>query len=455
MLGSFEGSHDQSIVSNPESVDLVPESQFPRSKAMFEAARTVIPGGVTSSIRAGARPHPLYFQRGEGAHLWDVDGNRYVDFALAYGPLILGHAPPIIRDAVAAQLERELTFGAQHALEPEFATLLTEAVPGAEQAIFTTTGSEAVAAAIRLARAVTGHRLVMKFEGHYHGWLDGVFASVGYDPARSGAAARPETTAATSGIPSGALSDIVVAQWNDPESVDAVLAAHPGDVAAILCEPVAVNGGLIAPEPGFLERLRARASDHGALLVFDEVITGFRIALGGSQERYAVSSDLAIFAKAIAGGIALSAVTGSRATMAPIAEGRLAHNGTFNGNPVALAAGLAAVRFLCDNRTMIYPELERLGSRLAGGLARASPRLTVRQIGSIVHTAVDEPTIVRNVRDRAAGDPATHALFIEALLSHGVHATPRGLWYVSIAHTDKDIDAAIDAAMAAAAMVLT
>jgi len=442
------------VVSNPESVDLVPDRQFPRSKAMLEAARMVIPGGVTSSIRVGARPHPLYFERGQGAHLWDVDGYRYVDFALAYGPLILGHAPRVIRDAVAAQLDRELTFGAQHALEPELAALLAETVPGAEQAIFATTGSEAVAAAIRLARAVTGRRLVMKFEGHYHGWLDGIFASVSYDPARSGPLERPETIAATAGIPSGALSDIVVAQWNDRASVDAVLDTHPGDVAAILCEPVAVNGGLIAPEPGFLEHLRARATDHGAMLLFDEVITGFRLALGGAQERYGVSADLAIFAKAIAGGIALSAVTGSRTTMAPIAEGRLVHNGTFNGNPVALTAGVAAVRHLCDNRATIYPGLDRLGSRLAHGLARASARLTVRQIGSIVHTAVDEPATVHNVRDRARGDPATHARFIEALLSHGVHTTPRGLWYVSIAHTDEDIDAAIDAAIAAAAEVL-
>lgn len=429
----------------------MPVSPFPRSQALFEAARRVIPGGVTSSIRAGARPHPLYFERGEGPFLWDVDGRKYVDFALGYGPLILGHAPRVVRDAVTDQLARGLTYGSQHRLEPELAELLVDIVPGAEQAIFATTGSEAVAAALRIARAATGRRLVLKFEGHYHGWLDGVFASVGYDPILSGWSEHPATVPSTAGIPAGARSDVVVAQWNDVGSVETVLAEHPGEVAAIMCEPIAVNGGLIPPVPGFLEALRRLATAHGALLVFDEVITGFRVALGGAQERLATIADLAIFAKAIAGGIPLSAVTGSREVMAPIADGRLAHNGTFNGNPIAMAAGCASLRRLADGRATIYPELERIGSRLAAGLAAASPRLTVRQFGPIVHTAVGEPEEIRTIRDRAQGDPASHGRFIEALLTRGIHATPRGLWYVSTAHTDAEIDATAAAAGDAAA----
>lgn len=428
---------------------------FPRSQALFDAASRVIPGGVTSTIRAGARPHPLYFDRGDGAYLWDVDGRRYVDFALGYGPLILGHAPRIVRDAVAAQLDRDLTFGSQHSLEPELAELVVAIVPGAEQAVFATTGSEAVAAALRLARSFTGRRLVLKFEGHYHGWLDGVFASVAYDPLLSGPTGRPATVPATQGIPEGALSDVVVAQWNDPVSVEAVLAEHRGQVAAIMCEPIAVNGGLIPPMPGFLATLRRLADDHGALLVFDEVITGFRVALGGAQEHFGLTADLAIFAKAIAGGIALSAVTGSKEVMGVIADGHLAHNGTFNGNPIAMAAGVACLRHLADGRSTIYPELDRVAARLASGLAAASPQLTVRQAGPIVHTAVGEPADVRTVRDRAAGDRVTHARFIEALLARGVHATPRGLWYVSTAHGDAEIDSTVAAAAEAAAEVLS
>ena len=426
-----------------------PPSRFPRSEALWDVAQDLIPGGVTSSIRAGARPHPLYFERGQGPYLWDVDGNRYVDFALGYGPLILGHAPMVVRDAISAQLERDLTFGSQHRLEPELAGLLVATVPGAEQAIFASTGSEAVAAALRLARVATGRDLVIKFEGHYHGWFDGVFASVGFDPTRSGPSDRPSTVAATLGIPEAALADVLVAQWNDIGSIEAILAEHPTSVAAVLCEPIAVNGGLIPATDGYLAAVKRLANQYGALLVFDEVITGFRVALGGAQERLGVSADLAIFAKAIAGGVALSAVTGSRAVMAPIADGRLAHNGTFNGNPIAMAGGVASLRYLIDGRDQIYPELDRLGARLAAGLAEASPRLTVRCVGPIVHTAVDEPDEVRTIRDRT-GDASAHGRFIEALLSRGVHATPRGLWYVSTAHKDADIDAAIDAAVEAA-----
>jgi glutamate-1-semialdehyde 2,1-aminomutase len=428
--------------------------QFPRSQALFESARVVIPGGVTSSVRSGARPHPLYFERGEGPYIWDVDGHRYVDYALGYGPLILGHVPSVIRDALTAQLDRGLTFGAQHRLEPEFAEFLVGLVPGAEQVIVATTGSEAVAAALRLARAGTGRRLVIKFEGHYHGWLDGIFASVGYDPTLGAGTSRPSTVPATRGIPELSLADLAVAQWNDADSVASILADHPGEVAAIICEPVAVNGGLIPPVDGFLERLRSLCTEHGALLVFDEVITGFRLALGGAQERYAVTADLAIFAKAIAGGVALSAVTGSRETMAPIADGRLVHNGTFNGNPLALAAGAAVLHHLADRRATIYPEMDRLAARLAAGLAGASSRLTVRQAGPIVHTAVGEPSVVRTIRDRAHGDREAHARFIEALLSRGIHATPRGLWYLSTVHSEDDIDVTIAAASEAAREVL-
>lgn len=424
-------------------------SPFPRSQALFEAARTFIPGGVTSSIRSGAGPHPLYFERGDGQFLWDVDGNRYVDYVLGYGPLILGHAPLVVRVAISAQLERDLTFGAQHRLEPELAELVVGSVPGAEQAIFSTTGSEAVAAAIRLARAVTGRDLVIKFEGHYHGWFDGVFASTSFDPARSGPTGRPATVPATVGIPEATLADVAVAQWNDLASVEAILAEHPSRVAAIVCEPVAVNGGLIRPTPDFLQALRRLANDHGALLVFDEVITGFRLGIGGAQERLGVTADLAIFAKAIGGGIALSAVTGSREVMSPITNGRLAHNGTFNGNPVAMASGVATLRYLIEGQDRIYPELDRLGARLGAGLAAASARLTVRQFGPIVHTAVDEPEAVRTIRDRT-GDRAAHARFIEALLRRGIHATPRGLWYVSTAHRDVDIDETARAAAEAA-----
>jgi glutamate-1-semialdehyde 2,1-aminomutase len=432
-------------------------AELQRSNGLFEAAKKVIPGGVTSTVRAGRKPHPLYFERGQGPFMWDVDGNRYIDYVLGLGPLLLGHAPERVRAAVHAQLDRDLIFASQHPLEPEVAQLLVELVPGAEQAIFATTGSDAVAVALRLARVVTGRDLILKFEGHYHGWLDGVFASTGfdgYDPARSGSAERPATVPSAPGIPALAQSDTLVAQWNDLDSVEAMLAEHRGGVAAVICEPLAVNGGVIEPDPGFLDGLRRLTAANGALLVYDEIITGFRLSPGGAQEHYGVTADLAIFGKAMGGGIAVSAVTGDRAVMAPIADGQLVHNGTFNGNPIALSAAAATLHHLADSRASIYPALEILGRRLAEGLAAASPRLTVRQVGSILFTSVDEPAIVRTVRDRVGGDSAAHSRFIEALLQRGIHATPRGLWYLSTAHTPAEIESTIAAAVDAAREVL-
>lgn len=421
-------------------------SGFDRSREMFDSAGRVIAGGVTSAVRAGARPHPLYFDRGAGSAIWDVDGNRYVDFVLGYGPLILGHAPEVVRKAVHEQIDRDLTFGAQHRLEIETAELLVAAVPGAEQAIFATTGSEAVAAAIRVARGATGRRLIVKFEGHYHGWFDGTFVSTAYDPARSGPAGRPAAVEMTRGMSPSALDDTLVAQWNDLPGTAALLAEQRGRVAAIILEPLAVNGGVIAPEPGFLEGLRTLATEHGAVLIFDEVITGFRLALGGAQEHYGVRADLAVFAKAAAGGMAFSAVTGSRELLAVVADGRVVHNGTFNGNPVALAAAAATIRHLADGRAAIYANLDALGARLAAGLRSVHPDLRVRQVGPILSAAIGEPELVRTIRDRAGRDADAYERLVEALLARGVYATPRGLWYLSTAHTEADVAFAVDAA---------
>jgi glutamate-1-semialdehyde 2,1-aminomutase len=426
----------------------MPQTGFALSHEMFDIARGVIAGGVTSAVRAGVRPHPLYFDRGQGSALWDVDGNKYIDFALGYGPLILGHAPLVVRDALHAQIDRGMTFGAQHALEIEAAELLVAAVPGAEQAIFSSTGSEAVAAAIRVARGATGRPLILKFEGHYHGWFDGTFVSTAYDPDRSGPPAHPAVVPQTAGMAPSSNADTIVAPWNDLKATADLLDEHRGQVAAVLLEPLAVNGGVIPADPGLLEGLRALTSKHGTILIFDEVITGFRLALGGAQEYYGVTADLAVFAKAIAGGVAFSAVTGSRELLRTVSEGRVVHNGTFNGNPLAAAAAVATMRHLAETRGEVYPRLNALGARLASGLSAASPDLRVRQVGPILNGAIGEPPGVRSVRDRAGRDAAAYERFVEGLLHRGIHTTPRGLWYLSTAHTEADVDRAIEAAKA-------
>jgi glutamate-1-semialdehyde 2,1-aminomutase len=416
------------------------------SAELYDRARDVIPGGVTSISRAGGLPHPVYFERAEGPYLWDVDGNRYVDFVLGYGPLIFGHAPALIVDAVARQAARGTMYGAQHRLEVEAAELIASVVPGAEQVVMSGSGTEAVMIALRIARAATGRPLVLKFEGHYHGWSDSAFVSVGARGPAAGPAERPASAAGTVGLPTSAVSDVLVAPWNDAVAVRDLFAEHGDRIAAVIAEPLMVNGGVIPPVPGFLEELRRITTAHGSLLVFDEVITGFRLALGGAQEHYGVAADLAVFAKAIAGGMPMSAVTGSRAILETVAEGRPAHHGTFNGNPLAMAATKATIGYLVEHRAEVYPHLHGLMARLAEGLRRGAPGLTVRHAGPVLHTSVGEPVGARNARDRLVGDAAGHARFVQGLLERGIHAAPRGLWYVSTAHAEEHVDRAIEAA---------
>jgi glutamate-1-semialdehyde 2,1-aminomutase len=425
---------------------------FERSAALYAQAREIIAGGVTSSVRAAA--HPLYFERGEGAYLWDVDGNRYIDFVLGYGPLVLGHAPAILRHAISRQAERGLTFGSQHRLEVEVAALLTGIVPGAERVILSTTGTEAAMVAVRVARALTARPLILKFEGHYHGWSDPLFVSTGFDPARSGPPDRPGAVPGTVGLAPGSADHVLVVQWNDLDGVKARFAEDGARIAAVIAEPLLVNGGVIPPVPGFLEALRAITRANGALLIFDEVITGFRLALGGAQAHYGVTADLAVFAKAMAGGVAMSAVTGSREVLDPVAAGRPAHLGTFNGNPLAAAAAVATLEHLAANAGEIYPRLHALGTRLADGLRAAAPALSVRQVGPILNTAIGEPLHVRNMRDRSTADGVAHGRFVAALLERGVHTTPRGLWYLSTEHGEAEVDLAIAAAAEAIAVDL-
>jgi glutamate-1-semialdehyde 2,1-aminomutase len=421
-------------------------SRLEGSAALYERARRVIPGGVTSISRAGGLPHPVYFERGQGPYLWDVDGNRYVDFVLGYGPLIFGHAPDLIVDAVTRQASRGTMFGAQHRLEAEAAELIVSVIPGAEQVVLSGSGTEAVMVALRIARAFTGRPLVVKFEGHYHGWSDGAFVSTGYAAAASGPSEHPRSVPGTAGLPASATDAVLVAPWNDLAAVRALFAGHGKAIAAVIAEPLMANGGVIAPDPGFLEELRRLADEHGSLLIFDEVITGFRLALGGAQEYYGVRADLAVFAKAIAGGVPMSAVTGPRAILEMVGEGRPAHHGTFNGNPLAAAASIATIGYLAEHRATVYPRLHGLMARLADGLRASAPGLTVRQTGPVMHTSVGEPATARNARDRAPANAAAHARFVQGLLAAGVHTAPRGLWYVSTAHDEEHVDLAIAAA---------
>jgi glutamate-1-semialdehyde 2,1-aminomutase len=426
-------------------------ARYAGSTRQIERARRSLAGGVSTAMRAAQLPVPLVIDHGYGSHLVDIDGNDYIDYVLGFGPMLLGHNPSAVIAAVQDQLTRGFTFGAQHELEAEVAERIVDAVPCAELVCFSSTGSEAVHAAVRIARAATGRSKIVKFEGHYHGWLDPLHvATPGVAPVPG--SESPIKTAPATG---GQLADpnVIVLRWNDEAALAAALGASD-DIAAVFMEPVASNGGLISPVSGYLERARELTRAHGSLLVFDEVVTGFRLALGGAQERFGVVPDLATYGKAIASGLPLSAVAGRREVMEVVADGRMRHVGTYNGAPPAAAAAAAALEIYKQGSPGLYEDLERTAIQLADGLTAAAEAnavpLKVHQVGPLLQTFILDPDReVTSYADAAAADSALFARFAEAMLDRGVMILPRGWWFLSTEHSDTDVAATVEAAYSA------
>lgn len=414
------------------------------------AARSLA-GGVSSGLRRSAKPYPLYFSHGCGASLYDVDGNNYLDYTLGWGPNILGNAPPEIVDAVRTTVGRGLTFGAQHDLEFEVAELLTQMIPCADRVCFASSGTEIVQVALRLARAATGRTKFIKFEGHYHGWDDSVLLSYHPSVAQLERFPRGPIHEGNGQLPA---TNTVIAQWNDEDSVRSAFADNEGQVSALICEPLMCNNGCISPQPGFLEFLRKITEEQGAVLIFDEVITGFRLGISGAQGFYGVTPDLATYAKAIGAGTALSVLAGKLKFMELIERGEVIHAGTLNGNLIALSAARAALTFLSKNPIATYADLFRRGERLRAAiveiLTRRGHAVCAAGEGPVFHMAFThlQP---QNYRDLLCTDKQKYADLLLALLDEGVLPLPDGRWYLSTAHTDSDIDrtiAAIDRATA-------
>jgi glutamate-1-semialdehyde 2,1-aminomutase len=420
-----------------------------RRDELVARAAKVLAGGVSSDARR-LPGGPLFVDHADGARIVDVDGNSYVDFVMGQGPAILGHGSPVVVDAVTAQAHRGMSYSAQHEDEVELAELVCELVPCAQRVRFNSVGSEAVHGALRLARGYTGRGKILKFEGHYHGWFDPVLYSVHPPLELAGPAEAPNVVASTAGQQTSSAGDLVLAPWNDLPALRAILAEHGSDIAAVIMEPILCNTGVIPPVPGFLDGVRALCDDIGALLVFDEIITGFRVAPGGAQEKLGMTPDLAVFGKAMAGGMQLSALTGRAEVMDEISTGRVAHAGTFNSHPVSVAAALATMRALDERRDTLYPRLYRLGTRLADGLraaaAKAGVPLLVSDFGPLVQMYLTDAADVRGYRDYAATDLKAMARLHGLLLERGVNVVPRGLWFLSAAHTGTDVDEAVDKA---------
>jgi len=415
--------------------------RWPTSRALLARAQQSLTGGVSSPFRAKF-PVPLYFRDGCGSRLEDVDGNRYIDYTLAWGPLILGHRHPRLVEAVRAQAGRPHIYGAEHELEYLVSEKMQALVPCAERVAFCSSGSEAVQLALRLARAFTGRNLVLKFEGHYHGWMDSVLLS--YHPAAQevGPLDCPQVVVHSRGQTPKAADDVLVLAWNRLEDVERIFRARGPEIAAVIMEPALCNSGCLLPQPGYLEGVHAICRRHGALLIFDEVITGFRMALAGAQGFYGILPDLATFGKALAGGLALSAVAGRREIMELMMGGGVAFGGTFNGNPLSLASAQACLEELSAGEGAALTRANRTGEMLMDGLRKLardeSIPLVVTGFGAAFALHFTHRTELTHYRDTLEDDRALLARFLLRALEEGIYLLPDGRMYVSAAHSEQD-----------------
>lgn len=426
---------------------------YEKSRALYEEARTLVAGGVTSNFRYagyGQSPVPVFYERGEGARLFDVDGNVVIDYAAANGATVLGHAPPAVLKAVADSLALGQLFAGQHQYEIALARRICELVPCAELVRFASSGSEADQAAVRLARAKTGRSKIVKFEGHYHGWFDSVLISINPPLDQAGPASAPVPFSQSPGQVKSALDDVIVLPWNDLDLFRKTVETRGREIAGVIMEPILCNTGAIMPAEGYLEGVRRITENHGIVLIFDEVITGFRVSLGGAQSYLGVTPDLAVFAKAVAAGFPLAVLAGKREIMELLASGNVMHGGTYNGNLPVLAAGLATLEELLRGNGQVLGEIaertDRLMSEIRKLAVRHKQNLHVRGLSGVFHVAFGDGHDYRDYRTFITSTDAQKRTRFNALLhEEGVRVTARGTWFVTAALTDKDIDETLGA----------
>lgn len=439
----------------PEDTKLLPDKTFSlrRSEELYGLARNYLPAGASSNVRVHMHePSPVFFKRGDGPRVWDVDGNSYIDYLMAYGALILGHRHPKIISEIQRQLLEGTMFGTPTELEIEVAKLVSSIVPCAEMVTFANTGTEATMEAVRIARAVTGKDKLLKFEGHYHGHHDYVLFSVDSPSPVSGLESSPHKLPYFPGIPDEVSKTVIVAPWNNPTALERILKKHHTDVAAVITEPVMGSQGVIPPEDDYLKQLRELTIKYDCLLIFDEVLTGFRLAKGGAQELYGVKPDLACFAKALGGGAPIAAVAGRRDLMSMIGPGRIGFGGTYNAHPLSLAASKATLETLLENDGEAFRRMADLGSKLRTALTErfraAGYHVVINNVGPMLSIYFTKLRKVSTYRQAIQSDGEKFKRFRDEMLKHGVYMHPDGLERLSVSavHTEREVEETIIAA---------
>ena len=420
---------------------------YSKSAELLERSKKVLAGGVSSEFRKYNHPHAIFYTHGKGSHLFDVDGNDYLDFTLSQGPLILGHSHPHVLKSVADYSEEGQLFAGQHIKEIELAETLNRIIPSAELMRFCLDGSEAVQTALRVARAKTGKQKFLRFEGHYHGWLDNVAWGISTPSVDAlGSKENPNVFQWSAGLPEHAKDEFIILPWNDLDLVKKTLADHHHEIAAIITEPIMCNNGCIVPQEGFLQGLRDLCDQYGIALIFDEVITGFRMSIGGSQRYFGITPDMSIFAKAMGSGYPISAIVGKREWMSLIEDAKVIHAGTMNSSNPTIAAALATIEVL--EKENPYERMFRFGNKLMDGLRKAAAannhNLLVQGPGPMFNIGFTDLKSVNDYRDTLSYDRAKLGKFISAMHDERVRIIGRGLWYISAAHTEADIDHAIE-----------
>ena len=416
-----------------------------RSVELFAAAQKIIPGGVNSPVRAfrAVGGQPIFIDRGEGPYLFDADGNRYIDYVLSWGPLILGHAYPRVIARLKQAAERGTSYGAPTSLETELAEMVIEAMPAIEMVRFVNSGTEATMSALRLARAYTGRDKIVKFEGCYHGHADLLLVRAGSGVATLGLPDSP-------GVPPGTAQDTITAPFNDLAEVEAAFAAHPEQIAAVIIEPVGGNMGVVPPEPGFLEGLRRVTHENGALLIFDEVMTGFRVAYGGAQALYGIRPDLTTLGKVIGGGLPVGAYAGKAKIMETVApSGPMYQAGTLSGNPLAMTAGIETLKVLREPGN--FEKVEQKAAKLADGVGRAAQEAGVpvfqNRVGTMFATFFTSTPVI-DYSTAKTSDTECFGRFFQIMLERGVYLAPSQFeaGFMSLVHSDDDIERTVEAA---------